>query len=705
VKKLFILIAVLPIIIQGCKTEKSSEMNPLLEEYTTPFGVPPFNQIKTEHYLPAFREGIKQQEAEIDAIVTNDEPAGFTNTIVALDNSGEILRKASGVFYRLRSADTNDELEAIAEELVPIMSEHRSNILLNEQLFARIKTVYDSRDSLELDEEGQQLLDKTYKRFVRGGANLSDEDKEKLRSIDEKLSMLSLKFGKNLLAEANNYKLVIEDEADLSGLPESVISAAAETASKAGLDGKWVFTIKKPSWIPFLQYADNRDLREELYKAMYMQGNNDDEYDNKDIIGQIVNLRIERANLLGYKSHADYMLEERMAKNPENVYEFLMKLWVPAIDMAKNEASMMQEMIDREGGDFKLQSWDWWYYAEKIRKEKYDLEEEAIRPYLSLETVKNGLFMVVNNLYGLTFERRNDLPVYNDEVMTYEVKDKDGSHLAVIYMDFFPRPGKRSGAWSTTFRSQQVLNGEFITPVNLIVMNFTRPTGDKPSLLSFDEALTFFHEFGHALHSMLSKCTYLTTSGTSVPRDFVELPSQIMENWAANPSVLKSYAKHYQSGEAIPQELIDKIVASGKFNQGFATVEYLAASLLDMDYHTLSDTVDLDVNAFEKKAMDDIGLIDEIIPRYKSTYFQHIFSGGYSAGYYSYIWAEVLDADAFEAFKEHGIFDQETAASFRKNILEKGGSADPMELYINFRGQEPSIQPLLEKRGLVRKQD
>ncbi|HDR67750.1 MAG TPA: M3 family peptidase [Bacteroidaceae bacterium] len=691
---------VIPVMFGGCKNVKKTDMNPLLAEYNTPFGVPPFDKIKTEHYLPAYQEGIKQQEAEIEAIVNNPEAPDFYNTVVTFDNSGEYLRKARGVFDRLRSADTNDEMDAIAEELVPITSEHNSNILLNEALFERIKAVYDNKENLELNTEDQQLLEKTYIRFVRGGANLDDAGKNRLRKINEDLSMLSLKFGKNVLDETNNYRMVIENEADLAGLPESVISAASDAARKVGLDSKWIFTLHKPSWIPFLQYAENRSLREQIYKAVYKSGNQDNEFDNKEIINQIVNLRLERAKLLGYENHASYILEERMAKNPENVYEFLMKLWVPALKVAKKESAMMQEIIDREGGNFKLQSWDWWYYAEKIRKEKYDLDEELIRPYLSLETVKEGLFMVVNKLFGLTFELRKDLPVYNEEVLAYEVKEADGSHIGILYMDFHPRPSKKSGAWSTSFRSQRILDGEFITPVNLIVMNFTRPTGDKPALLSFDEALTFFHEFGHALHSMLSKCTYLTTSGTSVPRDFVELPSQIMENWAADPEVLRMYAKHYQTGEPIPQELTDKIVAADQFNQGFATVEYLAASLLDMDYHTLTEPAELDINAYESTSMARIGLIEEIIPRYKSTYFQHIFSGGYSAGYYSYIWAEVLDKDAYEAFKENGLFDPETALAYRQNILEKGGSDDPMNLYLKFRGQEPTIEPLLKGRGL-----
>jgi peptidyl-dipeptidase Dcp len=513
--------------------------------------------------------------------------------------------------------------------------------------------------------------------------------------------MLTLQFGNNLLAETNSYQLVIEDESDLAGLPESVRSAAAETAEKAGKPGTWVFTLQKPSWIPFLQYADKRQLREEIYRAMFMRSDNGNAYDNKEIIKEIVSLRIERANLLGYDTHAAFMLEDRMAGEPENVYNLLMQIWEPALKKASDEAQMMQEVIDREGGGFELQSWDWWYYAEKIRKEKYDLDEEELRSYFSLETVREGLFNVVNNLYGLTFELRDDLPAYHEEVMAYEVKESDGTHLGILYMDFHPRPGKRGGAWSTSIRQAHTLEGERIAPVHLIVMNFTRPTGNKPALLSFDETLTFFHEFGHALHSMLTRCDYLTTSGTAVARDFVELPSQIMENWAADPEVLVTYARHYQSGDRIPDELLSKMEASGKFNQGFVTVEYVAASILDMDYHTLTDTGTLNVNQFEKASMKRIGLIDEIIPRYRSTYFQHIFSGGYSAGYYSYIWAEVLDKDAFNAFVETSLFDQTVATSFRKNILEKGGSVEEMEMYLNFRGKEPTIEPLLEGRGLL----
>lgn len=688
------------LILSGCNVKKESTMNPFLKPFETPFEVPPYDQIRNEHFIPAFKEGIRQQKEEIDAIVQNAEAPTFENTIAAFDQSGEVLRRVGGVFYPLRSAETSDEIDSIAKVLVPITSSHQSDMLLNEALFARVKTLYDNRSGLDLNQEQSRVLEKIYKMFEKGGANLDEAGKARIREINERLSLLTMQFGNNLLAETNDYEMVIDNEADLAGLPESVRSTAAEAAEKAGYNGKWLFTLQKPSWIPFLQYAETRDLREALYKAMYMRSNHDNKYDNKQIIKEILDLRIERAQLLGYETHADFMLEDRMAKNPGNVYDLLMQIWEPALIKAKEERDMMQALIDSEGDDFELQSWDWWYYAEKIRKARYDLDEEQLRPYFSLETVKEGLFSVVNKLYGLTFEIREDLPVYNEEVIAYEVKDRDGSYLGILYMDFHPRPGKRGGAWSTSIREAHTSNGERIAPVGSIVMNFTRPTGGKPALLSFDEVLTFFHEFGHALHGLLTKCDYLTDSGTSVSRDFVELPSQIMENWAAHPDVLRTYAKHYETGETIPEVLLDKMEAAGKFNQGFVTVEYLAASILDMDYHTLTDASNVEVNRFEKNSMDRIGLIDAIIPRYKSTYFQHIFSGGYSAGYYSYIWAEVLDKDAFNAFLETSLFDQKVATSFRENILEKGGSEDEMTMYINFRGKEPTIEPLLKGRGL-----
>ena len=699
-KKLALLLIGSCIIATSCNTNKT-EMNPLLSEFDTPFGVPPFHLISYDHYLPAFKEAMELQIREIEAIVENSEAPTFENTIAALDYSGKTLSQVSSIFYNIRSANTSDEMKDIALELVPLISEHQSNINLNPELFEKIQSVYHQREELDLTGEQDMLLEKTYKKFVRSGATLSEEDKENMRKIDEQLSMLSLQFGDNMLEETNNFTLVIDNEADLAGLPAGVVSAAAEAAKEAELNGKWVFTLHQPSWIPFLTYADNRGLREEIYKAMYNRANNENEFDNKEIIDKTIKLRTERAQLLGYETHADFVLEERMAKNPEGVYELLMKLWTPALQMAKEEAVMMQEMINSEGGDFQLASWDWWYYAEKIRMEKYALNDEELRQYFSLEDVTVGVLDVINKLFGITFERRDDLPVYHEDVIAYELKDRDGSHLGVQYMDFHPRAAKRAGAWSTTYRKQHVRDGENISNVGSIVCNFSKPSGDKPALISFDEALTYFHEMGHALHSQFSDCTYPGISGTSVPTDFVELPSQIMENWGGHPEVLKSYARHYETGDPIPDELLEKLEASSKFNMGFVTTEYLAASILDMRYHTITEIKDLDVISFEETAMDEAGLIDEIIPRYKSTYFSHIFSGGYSAGYYSYIWSEVLDKDAFNAFVESGdLFNQEVADAYRKNILSKGCTLEPMEMYVKFRGKEPDVEALLIARGL-----
>ncbi len=697
--KRVLLLLMIGLVMVSCSTKSE---NPLLTSWDTPFGVPPFQQIKEEHFMPAFKEAMKQQNAEINAIVNNSEAPTFDNTIAALDYSGERLERIELLFYNLNSANTNETIQNIAKEVSPLRSKHYDDINLNPQLFERVKAVYAQKDSLDLNVEQQTLLDDTYKSFVRNGANLSDADKEKLRDINEQLSMLTLKFGQNVLAETNDFKLVLEDSADLVGLPQWLIDQAAEAAAENDMAGKWVFTLHKPSWIPFLQYSPKRELREKLYNAWMHIGDNNNDHDNKEIIKQIASLRVKRANLLGYDSHAEYVLENNMAKKPENVFNLLDQLWTPALNRAKAEAYDMQKMIDAEGGDFDLASWDWWYYAEKIRQQKYDLSDDVLKPYFELENVKQGLFDVANKLYGLTFEELPDVPVYQDDVVAYEVKDRDGSHQALLYMDFFPRASKRSGAWMTEFRNQYRQDGELVTPIVSIVMNFSKPTAEMPSLLTLDEVLTLFHEFGHGLHLMLSDCTYPSQAGTNVRRDFVELPSQIMENWAVEPQVIKSYAKHYKTGEPIPDELVQKIKESSHFNQGFATVEYLAACYLDMDYHTRTDTTKIqDVNAFEDAAMDKIGLINEIIPRYRSTYFQHIFSGGYSSGYYNYIWAEVLDADAFEAFKETSLFDPETAASFRKNILERGGTEDPMVLFKRFRGREPEIQPLLKKRGLL----
>ncbi len=701
-KSIFLLLSIA--LLAGCNLNKDQKMNsenPFLSEYQTSFQVPPFDQIKLEHYLPAFKEGISKHEKEIDKIVSDSREPDFNNTILTLDQSGEILTKVSSVFYNQTSVNTNKEIQEIARDVSPLLSQHRDNILLNAKLFERIKAVNGQKDDLDLTTEQKMLLNNTYKEFIRGGANLSADAKEKLREINKNLSLLSLKFGENVLSETNKFKLVIDDKADLAGLTSSIIATAAETADNSGDEGKWVFTIQKPSMIPFLQYADNRALREKIFKAYIDKGNHDDEQDNKDIVSEMVSLRLEKANLLGYKTHADFILEENMSKKPENVYALLNKVMDAALPVAKTEVVNLQKMINKDGGNFNLMPWDWWYYAEKLRKEKYDLDEAALRPYFEIENVRKGLFEVVNKLFGLQFVELKDIPLPHPDAKAFEVKEADGSHVGILYMDFYPRESKRGGAWMSNYREQYVKDGEKVYPVITTVFNFTKPAGDEPSLLSFEEVSTMYHEFGHALHGLLSNCTYVGVSGTNVARDFVELPSQIMENWASAPENIKSYAKHYKTGETIPDDLLEKLVNSSHFNQGFVTVEYLSASFLDMNWHTVTSSRKFDVNGFEKKAMDKIKLIPEIVVRYRSPYFSHIFAGGYSAGYYGYIWAEVLDADAFEAFKETGdIFDKNTATAFRKNILEKGGTEDPMELYVKFRGSEPGIDPLLRRRGL-----
>ena len=675
--------------------------NPFFTDWNTPFQTPPFDQIREEHYMPAFKEGMAQHQKEIKKIANNPVSATFQNTIEVMEESGELLTKVNSVFENLTSSNTNDQLQSIAKEAAPLLSKHWDDIKLNKKLFQRVKAIYGQKDKLNLTTGQNMLLDKYYKDFVRGGANLTAEQKTELRKINKKLSVLSLKFGENILKEDNAFELVIDKEEDMAGLPDAVISAAAEAAKERGHAGKWVFTLHKPSLIPFLQYSPKRDLREKMFKGYINRGNNNNEYDNKNILTQMVSLRVKRAHLLGYKTHAGYMLEENMAQKPQNVYDLLEKIRQPALKMAQKEAQKLQKMIDEEGGKFKLQPWDWWYYAEKLKKEKYALDDELLRPYFRLENVRQGAFAVANKLYGITFTERNDIPKYQPDVKVYEVKEADGRLTGIFYSDYFPRAGKRGGAWMNSFRKQSRAGGKEVRPIICNVANLSKPTGDKPALLTFEEVSTLFHEFGHALHGLLSNRTYPTLTGTSVPRDFVEMPSQFMENFAAAPEVMKLYAKHYRTGEPIPGELIKKIKNAGHFNQGFATVEYLAASFLDMDWHTLTEPQEPDVSEFEKKSMQKTGLIPQIVERYRSTYFQHIFSGGYSAGYYSYVWAEVLDADAFEAFKENGLFDQKTATAFRKNILEAGGSDDPMKMYIRFRGAEPKIEPMLKRKGLM----
>ena len=696
----FLLIIIIMISFSACKNEKKSE-NPFFTNYETPFQVPPFDKIDTTDYMPAFLEGIKQHNAEIDGIINNTDEPSFENTILAFDKSGLLLTRVGKVFNNLNEANTNDNMQAIARELDPLTTKHQDDIYLNEKLFQRIKTVYDKRMGLGLDPQQIRVTEKYYRDFERRGANLPKDKQEQLRKINSELSMLALTFGENLLAETNkNFKLVIENKNDLEGLPQGVVDGAAETAKTMGLEGKWVFKLSKPSMIPFLQYAKNRDLREKIYRGYFMRGNNGNKNDNNEIVSKIAKLRVEQAQLLGYPSYAAYVIDDNMAKTPANVNDFLMKLWNASLPVSKKEVVEMQKIIDKEGGKFKLESWDWWYYAEKVRKEKYDIDENELKPYFSLSNVRDGMFFVAGKLYGISFTKLSDLPVYQQDVEAFEVKEADGSHLGILYLDYYPRDGKRGGAWCTDFQSSGWRDGKKVDPIISMVCNFTKPTADAPSLLSWDETTTLFHEFGHALHGLFTVGKYDRTAG-SVPRDYVELPSQVMENWAGDPLVLKAYAKHYKTGEVIPDKLVEKIVKSGLFNQGFETVEYLAASLLDLDYHNLTTPLDINVGEFEKKAMDTIGLIKEILPRYRSTYFAHIFSGGYASGYYVYIWAAVLDADAFNVFKESGdIYNQELAAKFRKYCLAESGDDEGMIQYKKFRGQEPTIEPLLKRRGL-----
>jgi len=693
------------LVMAACSSQKPSRTeaeNPFFSDWKTPFGAPPFEKIKEEHFKPAILEGIRRHQAEIEAIIANPEPPNFANTVEALDRSGLFLDRVELVLDNLLSAHTSDKLQAIATELAPIISRHYDEILLNDRLFKRLKSVYDQKDNLNLHPEQRQLLEKLYLDFVRSGANLDESKKGRLKEINEELAVLSLKFGDNVLKETNSFEMVIENKADLEGLPEEVIAAAAEEARARGKEGKWVFTLQRPSIIPFLQYSSRRDLREKIFKAYINRCNNNNECDNKKIIARIIALRIEKAKLLGYPTWAHYVLEENMAKTPEKVYELLNQIWPRALEKARKEAQELEQLMKEEGQNFKLEPWDWWYYAEKLRKKKYDLDESMLRPYFKLENVINGVFMLATKLYGLQFIERRDIPVYHPDVRAFEVKEADGRSVGLLYTDYFPRASKRAGAWMNAYREAFKINGQRVLPIICNVGNLTKPTQEKPSLLSWEEVTTLFHEFGHALHGLLSECTYLRLTGTNVPRDFVELPSQIMENWVAEPEFLKLFARLYETGEPMPDELITKIRNSQYFNQGFATVEYLAASFLDMDWHTLTEPVkEEEVMDFEAKSLERIGLIPEIIVRYRSPYFNHIFSGGYSAGYYSYIWAEVLDADAFEAFKVKGLFDPETARSFRENILARGGSDDPMKLYLRFRGREPRVEPMLKRRGLL----
>jgi peptidyl-dipeptidase Dcp len=672
--------------------------NPFFQTWNTPYAIPPFEKIKNEHYIPAFEEGILQQEAEIAAIVNQKDAATFANTVEALEYSGELLEKVASVFFNIMQTNNSEEMQQIAEAITPKLTAHEDNINLNKQLFERIKTVYENRDKEKLSPEQMRLLTETYKNFVRGGANLPEEHQERFRKVNEEMAVLTLKFDNNVLAATNAYQLVIDKKEDLAGLPESLVKAAEELGNQnEATKGKWVFLLQNPSLLPFLQYADNRAKREEIWRA-YSSRCRGGEFDNTENITKILKLRIERAQMLGFNTHADFVLDDRMAKTPAAVYDLLLKVWVPALQKAKEEAVMYQIKAGKE----KIQPWDWRYYTEIVRKEKYDLDQDVIRQYFSLDGVREGVFMVSNKLFGITFKLNKNLPTYDPQAYPYEVID-NGVVIGILYLDYYTRSSKSSGAWMTEFRGQyKTKDGKRVIPIISVVLNNPNPTADAPSLLNFDETETFFHEMGHALHGLLSDCQYKSLAGTNVPRDFVELPSQIMENWASHPDVMKMYAKHYVTGEIIPQTLIDKIEKSGNYGQGFINTELIAASLLDMDYHTLSNAENINPLNFEEKTMEKYGMIPEIISRYKSPYFKHIFTSamGYSAGYYSYTWAAVLDADAFEAFKENGLFDPKTAQSFRKNILERGNTDDLMKLYIIFRGKEPSSEPLLKNRGL-----
>ena len=677
----------------SCTTQ--TETNPFLSEFQTEHGVPPFDKIKLEHYEPAFLKGIEEQNANIDAIVNNSEAPTFENVSVALDNSAPILDRVSAIFYNMTDAEKTPGLNELSIKIAPTLSEHSDNISLNQELFKKVNAVYQQKESLKLTTEQERLLEETYKDFVRSGANLSPEKQARLREINKQLSTLGLTFSDNILNENNAFKLYIDKEEDLAGLPEWFRQSAAEEAKADGQEGKWLFTLGNASRLPFLQYSENRPLREQIYKAYINRGNNNDKNDNKKIITDIVSLRLEKAQLLGFDCYSNFVLDNTMAKNSATVMDFLNNLWSYSLPKAKAEAADLQKIMDKEGKGEKLEAWDWWYYTEKLRKEKYNLEEDEIKPYFKLENVREGAFAVANKLYGITLTKLDGIPVYHPDVEVFEVKDADGSHMGIFYVDYFPRPGKSGGAWMSNYREQK---GD-IRPLVCNVCSFTKPVGDTPSLLTIDEVETLFHEFGHALHGLLTKCNYKGISGTNVVRDFVELPSQINEHWATEPEVLKMYAKHYQTGETIPDRLIEKILNQKTFNQGFMTTELLAAAILDMNLHNLTDTKNLDVLAYEKEVMDQLNLIPEIAPRYRTTYFNHII-GGYAAGYYSYLWANVLDNDAFEAFKEHGIFDKKTADLFRYNVLEKGNSEDPMTLYKNFRGTEPQLEPMLKNRGM-----
>ena len=701
------------LVIVGCKQTSTLDpnINPFFQEWKTSYEVPPFMDIKDEHYMPAYKKGMEENLKEINAIVQNTEPPTFTNTIEGLERSGKMLSKVGRVFSNLASSNTNPQLQELQRELSPMLSAHSDKILLNKDLFKRVEAVWQDRENINLTSEQLKLLGDTRKQFVRSGALMNETQKKKISEINSEISALTTLFGQNLLAETNGFELILS-ESDLEGLSENIIAAASEAASqkmdkaeaadeKQKYKDKYLFTPHRSSMYPFLTESTRRDLREILYKSYVMRGDNNNETDNKQIAAKIAKLRAERAKIMGYKTHAHFVLEENMLKTPNEVYELLIKLWEPAVKRAKAEVADMQAVADAEGQNFEIAAWDWWHYSEKVRKEKYDLDESAIKPYLSLDNVLQGVFNTTNKLWGLNFTELFDKDLYHPDARVWEVTDIDGSHLGIFIGDYFTRSNKRGGAWMSSFKGQSNLDGRE-RPIVVNVCNFPAPVGDNPALLSFDNVVTLFHEFGHAMHGTLTDVTYGSMAGTSGPRDFIELPSQLLEHWASEPQILKSFATHYETGEPIPDELIQKLLNASKFNQGFINTEYLAASLLDMDWHTISADDELkNANKFELKSMKKVGLIDEIAPRYRTTYFAHIFSGGYSSGYYSYVHAAVLDSDAFEAFKEVGdVFDPKLSSKLRSSIYSMGSTEEAMDLFVNFRGRKPVIEPLLKVRGL-----
>ena len=679
----------------ACTSNKQEETNSILKESSAPFGAPEFDKFRIEDYKEAFDRGFAEKRAEVKAILENSEAPTFANTIDALELSGKTLDKVSAIFFNLNESENTPQMTEIEEYVVPKMTELSGYIFMNDTLFNRIRAIYDAKETLGLNEEQSIVLENYYQGFVRGGALLNAEDKATLLDIDTKLGLAQVKFNSNLLADNKAFKLEITDKADLAGLPQSIIDAAASEDGKS-----WVFTLDKPSCIPFLQYADNRALREKIYKAYYGRGDNNNDNDNKAIIKEILQLRQQKAKLLGFESFAHFVLDEKMAKTPEAALELMNKIWEPAVKRAAEEKAELQKVADREGAGIKIEGWDWFYYTEKLRKEKYALNDEVITPYFKLENVLQGAFDCATKLYGVKFVKRDDIPVYHPEVATYEVLDADGNHLSIFYTDFFPRDTKRQGAWMTNFVNQRNIGGENVRPMVVNVCNFTSPQGDVPALLNIDETRTLFHEFGHALHGMLTQTHYPSVSGTNVKHDFVELFSQVNEKWSVHPDVMPTFAKHYKTGEAIPDSLIEKMQKSSHFNSGFETTELVAAALLDMKMHLIEDYSNFDCNEYEKVLRKELGFIPEIEYRYRSTNFAHVFGGGYAVGYYAYLWAEVLDCDAFELFKEKGVFDPATAAAF-KNLIEMGGSKDPMREYRKFRGADPNPAALLRARGLI----